>query len=473
MTNAVVVGAGPNGLAAAVALARGGIEVTVLEADDRIGGGAKSSELTVPGVLHDECAGIHPMGAASPFLRSLGLERFGLTWLWPEIDCAHPLDCGSAAALYRSIDQTAAGLGADGDTWLRLFGPLVPAVDDLLVEVLQPIMHVPRHTVTLARFALRVLPSATSVARLLTTAQARALYSGNVAHAFHPFNRLLVPSIGTMIISVGHRYGWPVAEGGSQAITNALAAVLRTLGAEIETGVRVRSLAELLPAEIVMLDLMPGTVLEVAGDLLPPQVRRAYRRWRHGPAAFKVDFAVQGGVPWKNEDCRRAGTVHLGGTFEQVAAAERTTHRGGMPARPFVLVGQQYLADPSRSAGDVHPVYAYAHVPHAYPGDATEAITNQIERFAPGFRARVIARTSRSTAALATHNANLIGGDIVGGLNSARQLVLRPRAALDPYWTGIPGVYLCSAATPPGAGVHCMSGFNAAQSALCALSQGR
>jgi phytoene dehydrogenase-like protein len=468
VTKAIVVGAGPNGLASAVALAQRGIEVTVLEADDRIGGGTKSSELTVPGVLHDECAGIHPLGPASPFLRSLGLERFGLTWLWPEIDCAHPLDCGSAGVLYRPIDQTADGLGPDGQIWRRLFRPLVDRVEDLLTEALRPVLHMPRHAVCLARFGLRVLPAATSVARLFTTAQARALYGGNVAHAFHPFNRLLSPSIGTMIITVGHRYGWPVAQGGSQAITNALANLLATFGGKIETGIRVRSLGE-LPADVVMLDLVPGRVVEVAGDLLPPRKRRAYRRWRHGPAAFKVDFAVQGGVPWTNEACRRAGTVHLGGTLEEIAAAERMTHRGGMPARPFVLVGQQYLADPSRSAGDVHPIYAYAHVPHAYPGDATEAIVNQIERFAPGFRQRVIARNSRSTARLQAHNANYVGGDIVGGRNSARQLALRPTAAFDPYWTGIPGVYICSAATPPGAGVHGMAGFNAAQSALRAL----
>jgi phytoene dehydrogenase-like protein len=269
-----------------------------------------------------------------------------------------------------------------------------------------------------------------------------------------------------MLIAAGHRYGWPVAQGGSRAVTDALAAVLAELGGKIETGVHVRSLDELPPTDVVLLDLAPGAVVGVAGDRLPGRVRRAYARYRHGPGAFKIDLAVEGGVPWRNEDCRRAGTVHVGGTFEEVAHAEREIVRGRMPERPFVLVSQQYLADPSRSAGERHPVWVYAHVPHGYSGDATEAILDQIERFAPGLRDRIVARFVRSTTAMAGYNPNYVGGDILTGANTPLQVAMRPRVALDPYSTGVPGLFLCSAATPPGAGVHGMCGANAAASAL-------
>ncbi|HEY4008296.1 MAG TPA: NAD(P)/FAD-dependent oxidoreductase [Pseudonocardia sp.] len=478
MTKAVVVGSGPNGLAAAVALAQQGIAVTVLEAQHRIGGGTRSSELTVPGVLHDECSGIHPVAVGSPFLSTLGLDRYGLTWRWPEIDAAHPLDDGSAGVLYRSVEQTAAGLGVDGRVWRALFGASVRGADELLPSFLGPVLKIPRHPIRLARFGLAGLPPATVTARLFRTAAGRALFAGNIAHSFYRLDRPMTPVIGMGIVVAGHRHGWAVAKGGSRAITDALAALLTELGGTIETGVRVRSLAELAashPAEITMLDVAPGAVAELAGDRLPPRVRRAYLRYRHGPAAFKVDYAVSGGVPWTNEAVRKAGTVHLGGTFEQVAAAEADCARGRLPARPFVLVGQQHLADPGRSAGDVHPLYAYAHVPNGYAGPAgqlTELVTTQIERFAPGFRDRIVASVSTSLAAFEAHNANNVGGDIIGGLSNARQIVLRPRPALDPYRTGIPGVYLCSQSTPPGAGAHGMCGYHAAQSALRALRRG-
>jgi phytoene dehydrogenase-like protein len=466
MSDAIVVGAGPNGLAAAVALAQRGLKVTVLEAADEIGGGTRSSELTLPGLLHDHCSAVHPLGVGSPFLRTLGLERYGVAWSWPEIDLAHPLDGGRAGVLVRSLERTVRGLGADGPAWERLFAPLADDFDALTEDVLRPVAHLPHHPLALARFGLRALQPATTVARRWRTEEARALFAGAAAHLMYPLTGPASSAVGLMLIGAAHRFGWPVARGGSRTITEALAALLAQLGGTIETGVRVESLDELAPARIVMLDTAPGAAARICGDRLPGRVRRAYRAWRHGPAAFKVDLAVQDGIPWTHEACRRAGTVHLGGTLEEVVRTEAQTAAGRMPERPFVLVGQQYLADPGRSRDGIHPIWAYAHVPHGHPGDATEAVLRQIERFAPGVRERIVGLSSCSTTELARYNANFVGGDIVAGANSARQVVLRPRMALDPYSTGIPGVYLCSAATPPGAGVHGMCGANAARSAL-------
>lgn len=466
MSDAVVVGSGPNGLACAVALARAGIGVTVLEAEQTIGGGTRSGELTLPGLLHDHCSAVHQMAVGSPFLRSLGLERHGLEWRRAEVDCAHPLDDGSAGVLLRSIGATATGLGADGAAWRRVFGSAARGFDALADDLFRPVVHVPRHPVRLARFGVPSALPASVLARAWRSEQARALFGGVAAHAFSPLSRPMSSSIGTALIAAGHRHGWAVARGGSQAITGALAADLREHGGSIETGVRVRSLSELPSKAAVVLDLAPAAVVALAGDRLPAHVARAYRRYRHGPGAFKLDFAVEGGVPWRSEAARRAATVHLGGTFEEVAAAELEINRGRMPERPFVLVAQQYLADPERSAGDRHPVWAYAHVPSGYDGDAEQAIVAQIERFAPGFRERILATAARSPAELAAGNANYIGGDIVTGANTPLQILIRPRPALDPYSTGIPGVFICSAATPPGAGAHGMNGYNSAQSVL-------
>jgi phytoene dehydrogenase-like protein len=467
MSTAVVVGAGPNGLAGAVRLAQHGVDVEVLEAADVIGGGTRTSELTVPGLLHDHCSAFHPMGVGSPYLRTLGLERHGLTWRWPEIDCAHPLDSGDAGLLWRSVDETVDGLGpADGARWRRAFSRLSAGYDELADELMQPVLHLPRHPIRLAKFGSQVLLPATATARRWQSDKARALFGGVAAHAFQPLDRPLTSAVGTTIIAAGHRHGWPVAEGGSRAITDALASVLTDLGGKIRTGVCVRRAADIPQADIVLLDLAPRAIAGILGDRLPSRVVRAYRRYRHGPGAFKIDLAIEGGVPWTNDGCRRAGTVHLGGTIEEVAATERDIAAGRMPKRPFVLVGQQYLADPTRSAGNIHPLWAYAHVPHGYAGDATEAIFAQIERFAPGFRDRIVARAVRSTAELARYNPNYVGGDIITGANIARQLVMRPRVALDPYSTGVAGTFICSAASPPGAGAHGMCGFNAAGSAL-------
>jgi phytoene dehydrogenase-like protein len=466
VSDAVVVGSGPNGLAAAVALARAGLSVTVLESHQTIGGGTRTEELTVPGVLHDVCSAVHPLGVGSPFLSSLELGRHGLEWCWPEIDLAHPLDGGRAAVLVQSVDQTADGLGDDGRAWRRLFAPLAARFGELGDDILRPIAHRPRHPFLLARFGLNALAPATVVARRWHGDEARALFGGMAAHAFRPLSSPTSASVGLALGASAHRFGWPVAKGGSRAITDALAAELLALGGQIETGHRVTSLHEVDSADVVMLDLAPAGVLALAGDRLPSRIARAYRRYRNGPAAYKVDLAVEGGIPWTNEACRRAGTVHLGGTIEQVAVAEREVAAGRLPARPFVLVAQQYLADPSRSAGDVHPIWAYAHVPNGYSGDATDVVLDQLERFAPGVRDRIVGQAVRTPAQYEAYNPNFVGGDISTGANDPIQVLLRPRVAIDPYRTGIPGVYLCSAATPPGGGVHGMCGANAAASAL-------
>lgn len=469
MSSAIVVGAGPNGLACAAALAVRGVEVTVIEAAERIGGGARSEELTLPGLLHDVCSGFHPMAVGSPAYAGLGLERHGLEWLWPEVDLAHPLDRGDGAAMLRSLEATAAGLGPAGPAWERLFGSAARSYDALAEDVYRPPLHVPRHPLTFARFGLAALAPATLLARRLETPQARALFGGVAAHSFAPLGTPLSGAVGMALVASGHRNGWPVARGGSQAIADALAAVVREHGGRIETGRPVRSLEELPAVDAVVLDLSPSAVAELAGGRLPARVARAYRRYRHGPAAFKLDLAVQGGVPWEHEPARRAGTVHVAGSFEELAAAEGEINRGRMPARPFVLVGQQYLADPGRSRGDVHPVWAYAHVPAGYDGDATEAILDQVERFAPGLRERVLASAACTPAEIAAANPNMVGGDIATGSNRGLRVLVRPRLALDPYATGIPGVFICSAATPPGAGAHGICGHNAARSVLRAI----
>lgn len=469
MSEAIVVGAGPNGLACAATLAASGVDVIVIEAAATIGGGARTSELTLPGLLHDDCSATHPFAPGAPSLTSLGLERHGLQWAWPEIDLTHPFDDGSAATMLRSIEATAAGLGPAGPAWKRLFGPSSRCFDALREDIMRPLLRLPRHPFRLARFGLPALAPVALLARSLPTAEARALFGGTAAHSFSPFSRPFGSAAGMALICACHSSGWPVARGGSQAIAEALAAVVREHGGRIETGRRVRSLSELPAADTVVLDLAPGAVADLAGERLPPRVARAYRRYRHGPGAFKVDLAVEGGVPWTDEASRRAGTVHAIGSFEETALAEREVNRGRMPARPFVLVGQQYLADPSRSNGDVHPVWAYAHVPHGYPGDATEVLLDQVERFAPGLRERIVGRHVRSVAEMEAYNANYVGGDIITGANTPLQSFSRPRLALDPYATGIPGVYICSAATPPGAGASGMSGYNAAQSVLHSL----
>lgn len=473
MSNAVVVGSGPNGLAAAVELAAAGVEVTVLEAKDVVGGGTRSSEGIVPGLLHDECAAVHPMAVESAFVTGQHLERHGLHWRTAEIDLVHPLDDGTAGVLRRSVADTAAGLGRDGARWRLLFGRSAQRFGALAEDILQPLVRIPRHPLGMARFGAPTVLPATALARIFRTEAARALFGGVAAHAFQPLHRPLSSAIGVGIITAGHHNGWVVAEGGTRAIGDAMVARLTELGGRIETGVRIERADQLPQADITMFDLTPEAVAGILGDRLPSRVAKAYRRFRHSPGVFKVDFAVEGGAPWANPDAHRAGTVHLGGTFAETVASEREIAGGRMPDRPFVLVGQQYLADPSRSAGDIHPVYSYAHVPHGYTGDATEAIIAQFERFAPGFRERVVGMAVRSTTQMSVYNANYVGGDIITGAKDIRQLVFGPRITTSPYTIGVPGMYICSAATPPGPGAHGMCGYNAARLAVSRLVPGR
>lgn len=467
--DAVVVGAGPNGLAAAARLADAGAGVLVLEAADTFGGGTRSAELTLPGLVHDVCSAIHPLGMASPYLSTLGLEAHGLRWAHPEVPLAHPLDDGPPGVLRRGVGATADGLGADAATWRSIYGPFEGRLGPLTDDLLGPLLRVPRHPLLTGRAGLTSLLPATVLARRLGTDPARALLAGMAAHAFLPLDAPLTASFALLLGIAGHEVGWPVAVGGSQAIADALVGHLRERGVELRTGERVSDLADLPPTRTALFDVTPRQMLAIAGDRLPGRVRRAYERWRHGPAAFKLDLAVEGGIPWRDEDCARAGTVHLAGTLEQVADAEAQVADGRMPERPFVLVGQQYLADPSRSVGDTHPVWAYAHVPHGHRGDATDAILDQLERFAPGTRERIVASHVHTPAMLEAYDANYIGGDISGGAHGGLQLIGRPRLVTDPYRTGIPGVFLCSSSTPPGGGVHGMCGYHAAGSALRVL----
>ena len=463
---AVVVGSGPNGLAAAVTLGAAGIQVRVVEAKDRIGGGARSSELTLPGLVHDDCSAFHPFAVGSPFLASLALDAHGVRWRWPEVQIAHPLDGGRAGIVWRDLDRTAEGLGADGERWRATFGPLVDRFDDLSDDILGPLARRPHHPLTLGRFGLLALRPAAGIVRRFRTDEARGVFAGVAAHGFTSMHAPLSGAAGAALVVAAHVHGWPVAEGGSQAVTDALAALVCAHGGSIETGVEVTDVADLGRPDLLLLDVAPGAAARILGDRLPAAVRRAYTRYPHGPAAFKVDLAVDGDIPWTAPEVGRAGTVHLGGSFEEIAAAEGHVARGQMPTRPFVLVGQQYVADPTRSRDGVNPVWAYAHVPHAHRRDATGAVLEQIERFAPGFRRRIVATHVRSPADLEAYDANYVGGDISTGANGPRQLLSRPRFALDPYATGVPGVYLCSAATPPGGGVHGMCGHHAARHAL-------
>ncbi len=465
MTTAVVVGSGPNGLAAAVTLAAGGADVTVLEASDSIGGGTRSGEVTLPGLLHDECSGFHPLGVDNAFSRRFDLGAHGLEWAWPQVQYAHPLADGRGAAVWRSVERTVSELGVDGPSYRRMFGRLDARFAEIAREFLQPMVHVPRHPLALARFGSYAALPATLLARRWQREETRALYAGVAAHAFRPLGSLMSSAIGVALGTAAHRFGWPVAVGGSASVTTAMARLLASYGGRIETGTEVHSLRDVAGADVVMLDTSPSAAARILAGQLPRHVDRAYRRFRHGPAAFQVAFAVDGGVPWTHEPSRRAGTVHVGGTIEQIAAVEREVWQGRMPQRPFVLVGQQSVADPTRARGGVHPVDVYAHVPAGWRGDATQAIVEQIERYAPGFAARVLATRVRSAGDIERDNANYVGGDIVTGANTPWQLVFRPRPALDPYATGIPGVYLCSAATPPGAGAHGMCGWHAARSA--------
>lgn len=464
--DAVIIGAGPNGLLAAITLARAGQRVLVLEARERIGGALSSAELTLPGFIHDPGSAVHPFGVASPALRALPLERYGLRWVRPPVPLAHPLDGRRAVLLERGVGATAAGLGVDGPAYWRLMAPLVRTWERLAPALLGP-LRLPRHPLALARFGLRALWPATLLCRTLFRAEpARALLAGLAAHSCLPLERPGTAAFGLVLGAMGHHGGWPFPAGGAQCLADALAALLRDLGGTIRTGVFVRDLDELPPARAVLCNLTPRQLLQVAGGRLPPGYRAALERYRPGPGVFKLDYALDGPVPWTAPACRRSATLHLGGGLDELARAERAPWQGATDPQPYVLVSQPTLFDPSRAPRGQHTLWAYCHIPLGSPADMTAAVEAQIERFAPGFRARIIARSTMGPLQLEAFDANLAGGDITGGAPDLLQLFTRPTWSLTPYRTPVPGLYLCSSSTPPGPGVHGMCGYHAAMTVL-------
>ncbi len=470
MDDAVVVGSGPNGLAAAVELARGGASVRVLEARDEIGGGTRSAALTLPGFVHDVCSGCHPMGILSPFFRGLPLDAHGLRWVQPPASVAHPLDGQPAVLLRRSLADTARELNEDADAYARLFAPFLRQPHELLADLLGP-LRLPKHPLQMARFGLPgLLPATTALRARFRGVRARAVLAGCAAHSILPLERPLTAAVGMIFALTAHIEDWPVAAGGSQAIAEALASYLRQLGGHIETGRRVRSLADIPPARVVLFDTSPAQLADVCAPLLPAGYLRRLRRYRYGPGVFKLDWALDGPIPWRDPRCLEAATVHLGGTLEEIAAAEAAVWRGEHPPRPFVLVVQQSQFDVRAPAGQ-HTGYAYCHVPAGSTVDCTAAIEQQVERFAPGFRDRILARHMMRTADFERDNPNYLGGAITGGVSDLFQFFTRPVARLDPYSTPHPRLFICSAATPPGGGVHGMCGYFAAQSARRRLAR--
>jgi phytoene dehydrogenase-like protein len=464
--DAAIVGAGPNGLAAAITLARAGKSVLVLEAKETIGGGTRSAELTLPGFVHDVCSALHPLGVASPFFRDLPLSEYGLGWIFPPASVAHPLDDGTAVLVHGTVEETGTNLGTDAAAYCRLMGTLVAGWQGLLEDLLGP-LRVPRHPLLMARFGLvGLLPAATVARRAFRGERARAVFAGMAAHAMMPLSTPATAAFGLVLSLVAHAIGWPMPCGGSQRIADALGAHLRSLGGRIVTGNPVRSMADLPDTQAVLFDTSPRQLVQIVGEQLPAGYRRALSRYRYGPGVFKVDYALDGPIPWRARECLQAGTVHVGGTLEEIASAEAATWQGEHPERPFVLVAQQSLFDPTRAPEGKHTVWAYCHVPHGSTEDMTDRLEAQLERFAPGFRERILARHIFTAADMEAYNPNYVGGDINAGVQDLRQLFTRPVARLDPYSTPVQGLYLCSSSTPPGGGVHGLCGYYGARAAL-------
>lgn len=464
--DAIIVGSGPNGLAAAIELARAGWSVVVYEARPTVGGGTRTAELTRPGALHDVCSAIHPMAASSPFFAATPLAEHGLKWIHPDLPLAHPFDDGSAAVVSRDFDETAQYLGADGARWRRLFKPFADNWPKLSRDVLAKI-GIPRHPLVTGWFGVNGLQSAVRLSRLWFRGErARGLFAGIAAHSVLPLERIPSAAFGLVLGTAGHAVGWPMPERGSQSISNALASCLRSLGGKVVVDHEVKELADLPSATAVLFDIPPLHVARIAGARLPQKYLESLRSFRYGPGVFKVDWLLSAPVPWRAEACRRAGTVHLGGTLAEIAASERAPWQGELHRQPYVLVAQQSLFDPTRTPDGLHTLWAYCHVANGSAVDATTAIEDQIERFAPGFRDTILERHSMSAPDMERYNANYIGGDINGGVPDIRQLLGRPTLSRDPYSMPARGLFMCSSSTPPGGGVHGMCGYHAARSVL-------
>jgi phytoene dehydrogenase-like protein len=462
--DALVIGAGPNGLAAAIEIARAGHKVRLYEGNSTVGGGTRSAELTLPGFIHDVCSAIHPLGAGSPFFSQLPLQKHGLGFVYPPSALAHPFDDGTALILERSLDATAARLGTDGPSYRRVFSPLVNAWDDLVGDLLAP-LGIPRHPFAMARFGLSGIRSAKGFAEAkFRQDKTRALFAGCAGHSFLSLDQAGTTAFGLVLAALAHTAGWPVARGGSQSVANALAAHLEELGGEIVTDHRVESLTELPPARAILCDVTPRQLVRIAGDALSTSFRRRLERYRYGPAAFKMDWALSAPVPWKAAECKTAATVHLGGSFSEILESEWNAAHGRHSEKPFVLVAQPSLFDSTRAPAGQHTLWAYCHVPNGSSVDMSDAIERQIERFAPGFRDCILARSVMKPVDLELHNPNLVGGDINGGIQDLAQMFLRPTMRM--YSTSKEGLYLCSSSTPPGGGVHGLCGFHAARLAL-------
>lgn len=469
--DAVIVGAGPNGLAAAIVLAQAGRSVLVVEARETIGGGARSQALTLPGFTHDVCSAIHPFGLCSPFLRTLPLAQYGLEWVHAPVPLAHPLDDGSAVLLERSIEATGEHLGVDAVAYARLMNPLLAHWEAIVEAFLGPLRPGPLlHPFALAPFGLAALQSARHLAeRRFRGERARAIFAGMSAHSMLPLDCAASAAAGLVLDALGHKVGWPLARGGSQKVTEALAAYLRSLGGEIITGVTVKNIDSLPGARAILCDVTPRQLLDIAGHHLPEGYKRALQRFRYGPGAFKIDYALDGPIPWTAPECAQAATVHLGGTLDEIALAERQVWQGVLPERPFVLLAQQSLFDETRAPAGKHTAWVYCHVPNGSTFDMTQRIEAQIERFAPGFRERILARHCINALDFEQYNANYVGGDINGGVQDLWQLFTRPTIRPVPYTTPVKKLFICSSSTPPGGGVHGLCGYFAAQAALCTI----
>ncbi len=466
--DAIIIGSGPNGLAAAITLARAGIRVAVMEGRATPGGGMRSSgDLTLPGFVHDICSAVHPLAVSSPFFTDIPLSEFGLRWAYPDAVVAHPLDGGRAGVQWKDRAATQAGLGEDGDGWQAVVGLAARRAEALFSDLLGPLPLTPNHPLLLARFGVKALaPAAWTAAHFFSTDEGRGLFAGHAAHSILPLERVGTSAVGIMLAASGHHAGWPVARGGSGAIASAMVGYLEALGGAVHCGTTVDDLAALPAADAYLFDTSPLMMTRICGARLPARYVRRVKRFRYGPAVFKLDLALDGPVPWTNADCRKAATVHVGGTLDEVRASERACWEGRACERPFVLVAQAGVCDPSRAPEGRQALWAYCHVPRGWKGDATEAILAQIERFAPGFRDRILAVHKMAPADLEAHNPNYLGGDIVGGVQDLAQQFARPVARLDPYSTPANDIFICSSSTPPGAGVHGMCGYHAAKSVL-------